>query len=170
MTEEGLVRYRARKLGLGLPGHQPANVNYAVSQTLVHSRPQLDTPQLHLVLVSREDPALPLARLRARDRLTELHAADLRFTSAEAAAFLREVIGLALAAEQTALLAARTEGWAAGLQLAAFSLGDAADVAEGKFAMNLVLGLATTVAFGLIGFIVYQSSQPVMIEHPVRAG
>ncbi len=86
-------------------------------------------PQLHLILISREDPALPLARLRARDQLSELRAADLRFTPAEAAAFLREVMGLALAADQAALLAARTEGWAAGLQLAALSLRDATDVA-----------------------------------------
>ena len=87
-------------------------------------------PQLHLVLVSRDDPALPLARLRARDQLNELRAADLRFSSAEAAVFLHQVMGLALATEQTALLTARTEGWAAGLQLAALSLRDAADVAE----------------------------------------
>ena len=86
-------------------------------------------PQLHLVLISREDPALPLARLRARDQVTELRAADLRFTSTEAAAFLREVMGFALAADHAALLAARTEGWAAGLQLAALSLRDATDIA-----------------------------------------
>jgi LuxR family maltose regulon positive regulatory protein len=79
-------------------------------------------PQLHLVITTREDPRLPLARLRVRDQLTELRAADLRFTSAEAAAFLRQVMDLKLTAEDVAALEARTEGWIAGLQLAALSL------------------------------------------------
>ena len=79
-------------------------------------------PRLHLVIATREDPALPLARLRARGQLTELRAADLRFTPSEAAAFLNQVMGLALSAEEVAALEARTEGWIAGLQLAAISL------------------------------------------------
>jgi LuxR family maltose regulon positive regulatory protein len=79
-------------------------------------------PQLHLVLVTREDPHLSLARLRARDQLTELRASDLRFTPAEAATFLTQVMGLSLAADDIATLEARTEGWVAGLQLAALSM------------------------------------------------
>ncbi len=79
-------------------------------------------PQLHLVITTREDPPLPLARLRACGQLTELRAADLRFTPAEVAAFLTEVMGLTLAAEDVATLESRTEGWIAGLQLAAISL------------------------------------------------
>jgi LuxR family maltose regulon positive regulatory protein len=79
-------------------------------------------PQMHLVLATREDPQLPLARLRARGQLTELRAADLRFTPAEAAAFLTRGMGLPLSAEDIAALEARTEGWIAGLQLAALSL------------------------------------------------
>ena len=79
-------------------------------------------PPLHLVIVTRADPPLPLARLRARNQLTELRAADLRFTPAEAAAFLTEVMGLRLAAHDIAALEARTEGWIAGLQLAALSM------------------------------------------------
>ncbi|HEX6736733.1 MAG TPA: tetratricopeptide repeat protein, partial [Vicinamibacteria bacterium] len=79
-------------------------------------------PRLHLVVSSREDPPLPLARLRARGELLELRAADLRFTPAEAAAFLTGAMGLPLTAEQVAALGERTEGWAAGLQLAALSL------------------------------------------------
>jgi LuxR family transcriptional regulator, maltose regulon positive regulatory protein len=79
-------------------------------------------PQMHLVMVTREDPALPLARLRARGQLTEVRAADLRFTPAEAAAFLDQVMGLTLSAEDIAALERRTEGWIAGLQLAALSL------------------------------------------------
>ena len=82
-------------------------------------------PQLHLVIATREDPQLPLARLRARDQLTELRAADLRFTPAEAAEFLNEVMGLDLSADDIAALESRTEGWIAGLQLAATFLAGA---------------------------------------------
>jgi LuxR family maltose regulon positive regulatory protein len=79
-------------------------------------------PQMHLVIATREDPQLPLARLRARGHLTELRAADLRFTRSEAAGFLKEVMGLNLSAKDIAALEERTEGWIAGLQLAAISL------------------------------------------------
>ena len=79
-------------------------------------------PQMHLVITTREDPSLPLARLRARGQLTELRAADLRFTPAEAAEFLNRVMGLNLSAEDIAALETRTEGWIAGLQLAAISM------------------------------------------------
>jgi LuxR family maltose regulon positive regulatory protein len=86
-------------------------------------------PQLHLVIATREDPALPLARLRARGQMTELRAADLRFTPSEAAEFLKQVMGLDLTADDIAALEARTEGWIAGLQLAAISLQGRQDVA-----------------------------------------
>jgi LuxR family maltose regulon positive regulatory protein len=86
-------------------------------------------PQMHLVIASREDPNLPLARLRARGQLTELRAADLRFTPAEAAEFLNQVMGLNLSAEDIAALEARTEGWIAGLQLAALSMRGREDIA-----------------------------------------
>jgi LuxR family maltose regulon positive regulatory protein len=82
-------------------------------------------PGLHLVLASRSDPPLALARLRGRGQLTELRAADLRFTADEAAALLRQgaaASDVALPETALAALAARTEGWAAGLQLAALSL------------------------------------------------
>jgi LuxR family maltose regulon positive regulatory protein len=79
-------------------------------------------PQLRLVIASREDPPLPLARLRARGQLTELRAADLRFTPAEAADFLNDAMSLNLAASDIAALESRTEGWIAGLQLAALSM------------------------------------------------
>jgi LuxR family transcriptional regulator, maltose regulon positive regulatory protein len=77
---------------------------------------------LHLVVLTRADPALPLARLRATGDLTELHADDLRFTPEEVAAFLNQTMGLALTAADLAALEARTEGWIAGLQLAALAL------------------------------------------------
>ena len=78
--------------------------------------------QMHLVMTTREDPRLPLARLRTRGELTELRAADLRFTASEAAEFLNPVMGLNLSAEDIAALEDRTEGWIAGLQLAAISM------------------------------------------------
>ena len=85
--------------------------------------------QLHLVVTTRADPALPLARLRARGELVEIRAADLRFTSDEAAAYLNEVMGLDLAARDVAALDGRTEGWIAALQLAALSMQGRDDVA-----------------------------------------
>ncbi len=86
-------------------------------------------PGLHLVLASRSDPPLPLARLRARGQLAELRTDDLRFTAEEAAALLRESAGPALPGAAVAALVARTEGWAAGLQLAALSLRGRSDIA-----------------------------------------
>ena len=86
-------------------------------------------PSLHLAIGSREDPPLPLARLRARGQIAELRAADLRFTAEEATAFLHDVMGLALQAGEIAALEARTEGWVAGLQLAALAMQDRADQA-----------------------------------------
>jgi LuxR family maltose regulon positive regulatory protein len=86
-------------------------------------------PRMHLVIATREDPALPLARLRARGQLTELRGADLRFTPSEAAEFLNAAMDLDLSADEIAALDARTEGWIAGLQLAAISLQGRADVA-----------------------------------------
>jgi len=79
-------------------------------------------PTMHLVITTREDPLLPLSRLRVHDQLTEVRAADLRFTFSEAAEFLNPVMGLDLSAKDIAALERRTEGWIAGLQLAAISL------------------------------------------------
>jgi LuxR family maltose regulon positive regulatory protein len=86
--------------------------------------------QMHLVIASREDPHLPLSRLRARGQLTELRAADLRFTPSEAAEFLNQLMGLNLSAEDIATLETRTEGWIAGLQLAALSMQGNKDVSR----------------------------------------
>ncbi|HEV8191978.1 MAG TPA: hypothetical protein VGP82_10910, partial [Ktedonobacterales bacterium] len=86
--------------------------------------------QMHVILASRGEPPLPLARLRARGRLLELHAADLRCTPDEAATFLHETMGLRLSAADTTILEERTEGWIAGLQLAALSLRGHEDVSS----------------------------------------
>jgi LuxR family maltose regulon positive regulatory protein len=98
---------------------------------LIHAEPVHDAlnylienmpSQLHLVIATREDPQLPLSRLRARGQLTELRAMDLRFTSSEASEFLNRMMGLDLSEEDITMLETRTEGWIAGLQLAAISL------------------------------------------------
>ncbi len=88
-------------------------------------------PQMHLIITTREDPQLPLARLRARGQLSEFRAADLRFTTSEAATFLNHGMGLNLSKEDIAALEARTEGWIAGLQLAAISM-------QGQDATNFI--------------------------------
>jgi ATP/maltotriose-dependent transcriptional regulator MalT len=84
-------------------------------------------PQLHLIIATREDPPLPLARLRARQQVHEIRAADLRFTRDEVAAFFAESMGLALDEEEIAALEQRTEGWVAGLQFAALALRERTD-------------------------------------------
>ena len=86
-------------------------------------------PPLHLVIITREDPQLPLARLRAHNRLTEIRAADLRFSGVDTTAFLNEVMGLSLALDEVVELESRTEGWIVGLQLAGLSMRDGSDPA-----------------------------------------
>jgi LuxR family transcriptional regulator, maltose regulon positive regulatory protein len=83
---------------------------------------------VHLVISSRIDPPLPLARLRARGQITEINAADLSFTREEAVSFLKDTMGLNLSDEDVAALEERTEGWIAGLQLAALSMRDREDI------------------------------------------
>ena len=77
---------------------------------------------LHLMIATRSDPPLPLARLQARGQVVVLRAADLRFTEAEALQFLNDIMGLHLDAEAVGVLEKRTEGWIAGLQMAALSM------------------------------------------------
>lgn len=79
-------------------------------------------PKMHLVLLTREEPRLPLARLRVQDQMTELDATDLRFDRNEAVEFLNGVMNVGLSMEAAAELESRTEGWIAALQLAAVSL------------------------------------------------
>ena len=79
-------------------------------------------PTLHLVITTREDPGLSLARLRVKHQLTEIRAADLRFSLEEASEFFTQVMAIQLSAQQVDTLEQRTEGWVAGLQLAAVSL------------------------------------------------
>ncbi len=92
-------------------------INDGVAFLLEHT-----PPKLHLIISSRADPSWPLARLRARGEMTELRVNDLRFSPAEAAAFLNHVMELELLPEDAAALEKRTEGWIAGLQMAAISM------------------------------------------------
>ncbi len=92
-----------------------------VDQSLIFLLEHLP-PQMHLVITTREDPHLPLARLRARNQMTELRAADLRFTQEEAGEFLNRMMKLNLSVEDIEALESRTEGWITGLQLAAISM------------------------------------------------
>jgi LuxR family transcriptional regulator, maltose regulon positive regulatory protein len=85
--------------------------------------------QFHLILSTRADPPLPLSRLRVQNQLIEIRAADLLFTTSEAEIFLRETMGIILSSEALAALEARTEGWAAGLQLAGLSMRGMPDLA-----------------------------------------
>jgi LuxR family transcriptional regulator, maltose regulon positive regulatory protein len=101
------------------------SIDHAITFLLDHL-----PPQMHLIITTREDPNLPLARLRARSQLTELRAATLRFTADEAAEFLNQVMNLNLPTEDIATLETRTEGWIAGLQLAAISMQQREDIAQ----------------------------------------
>jgi LuxR family transcriptional regulator, maltose regulon positive regulatory protein len=85
---------------------------------------------MHLVVITREDPQLPLARLRAHNRMTEIRAGDLRFTQAETSHFLNDLMGLCLSEPDLALLAERTEGWVVGLQLAGLSMRGRTDLPD----------------------------------------
>ena len=99
---------------------------HAITEPAIHAAltylTEHQPAQMHLVILSRADPALPLARLRARGQLCELREADLRFTPKEAAAFLNQAMRLDLSPADVAVLEAHTEGWIAGLQLAALCL------------------------------------------------
>jgi LuxR family maltose regulon positive regulatory protein len=112
---------------------------------VIHTQPVLDAlrfllehipPDLHVVVLSRSDLPLPLARMRARGQIQDLRAADMRFDRHEVAAFLQDVMGLGLTADDIASIEARTEGWIAGLQLAALSLQGSKDAHSfvGEFA------------------------------------
>ena len=102
----------------------------------IHAQPVLDAlgfllehipPELHLVFMSRSDLPLPLGRMRARNQVLDVRAEHLRFDRQEIAVFLQDVMNLSLSAEDTAMIEARTEGWIAGLQLAALSLRSSRD-------------------------------------------
>ncbi len=104
--------------------HHP-NIHQAINYLLEHL-----PESLHLVVAGRSDPLLPLPRLRARGEINELRSPDLRFSAEESKTFLHQVMGLDLSNEDIAALETRTEGWIAGLQLAALSMRDRADSSQ----------------------------------------
>jgi len=99
----------------------------AIHETLAYFLENLP-PTVHLVISTRVDPPLPLGRLRVRNQLFELRASDLRFTNEETVRFLQQSMGLSLSSEDVAALEIRTEGWIAGLQLAALSMRGQSDL------------------------------------------
>jgi LuxR family maltose regulon positive regulatory protein len=120
---------------LAAPGQEMALVldDYqSISSQAVHEQVAFllehSPTTFHLVIVSRSDPPLPVTRLRARGQTVELRASDLGFTEQEATQFLNQVMGLGLDAQSVALLEERTEGWIAGLQMAALSMRDRNDI------------------------------------------
>lgn len=132
----------------------------AVHQTLGFLLEHLP-PQLHLIIASRVNPPLPLSRMRARGQLVEIRAADLRFTVDEVATFLQEVMGLPLSAQDVAAIEARTEGWVAGLQLAAISLQEV-PVAELSRFINSFTGSHRYVVDYLVDEVL--ANQPAQIQ------
>lgn len=109
--------------------HEVRTDNTAVHAGLAYLLEHLPS-QVHVILASRTVPSLPLAKLRADHQLLELYVGDLQFTLAETRAFLSEGMHVDLSNEEVAVLQARTEGWVAGLQLAALSLREQPDVAR----------------------------------------
>jgi LuxR family maltose regulon positive regulatory protein len=99
---------------------------------------------LHLVIVTRSDPPLPLARLRSRGQMVELRAADLRFSEMEAAQFLNEIMDLHLDARSVAVLEERTEGWITGLQMASIALQSQLSTRDSKDVERFIEGFSGT--------------------------
>ncbi len=119
---------------------------HAIQQPEIHEAVafllEKQPPHMHVVVTTRHDPLLPLARWRARGQLTEVRLNDLRFTEEEAAAFLTHTMQLSLRAEEIAALETRTEGWIAGLQLAAVSLHQFSEAGGGETPAGFVQAFA----------------------------
>src|SRR6266851_6650318 len=121
-----LVSRRAADFALVLDDYHVITAG-AIHQALTFLVDHLP-PQMHLIVATRSDPPLPLTRLRARGQVTEVRAADLRFETWEAEAFLHSVMRLDLSSDEVAVLQSRTEGWIAGLQFAGLSLRGRIDI------------------------------------------
>ncbi|MBN2050368.1 MAG: hypothetical protein JW760_08005 [Spirochaetales bacterium] len=123
MVTESLLKDLARK---GAPSHLVLDDYHLITDTQTQelfSQVVRRLPRdFHLIIATRVDPAIALSQLRARDQLVEVRADDLRFSVSEASAFLRDIMDLGLEAGDIETLERRTEGWAAGLQMAALSL------------------------------------------------
>lgn len=133
-----------------------------VMQQLLVSIP----PALHLVLITREDPPLPLARLRANNQLTEIRAKDLRFTRQDVDRFLNEVMGLSLSQADIAALEDKTEGWVAGLQLAAIAMQSPVSARGRANPSSFIAALSGSSRF-ILSYLTEQvlNQQPEEIQH-----
>jgi len=120
----------------------------------------------HLLIATRSDPPLPLARLRARGQTVELRAADLRFTAEEAAQFLNDIVGLCLDAGSLAVLEARTEGWIAGLQMASIAVQAHRSLRDGKDVARFIEGFCGTNRY-ILDYLLEEvlTGQPPEIQH-----
>jgi LuxR family transcriptional regulator, maltose regulon positive regulatory protein len=146
----------------------------AVLVSLVNDLDELAGPQVTIAITTRAGPPLPLARLRGRGELVELRAADLRFTAEEADAFLNHVMGLDLDPAHVAALEHRTEGWAAGLQLAALSARGRTDAGDSGGVAGFVDAVTGSHRF-VLDYLVEEvlNSQPDDVRgqgHMVRTG
>lgn len=141
-----------------------------ISNQAVHERVVLllehCPPTFHLVIATRSDPPLPLARLRARGQTVELRAAELGFTEQEAARFLNEVMDLGLDAASVAALKERTEGWIAGLQMAALALQGTLSLRDGQDIAGFIAGFSGTNRY-ILDYLLEEVlvSQPPEIQH-----
>ncbi|GHO62137.1 hypothetical protein KSC_010290 [Ktedonobacter sp. SOSP1-52] len=122
---------------------------------------QFPSPGLRLILLTRSDPPLPLARLRALDDLYELRTADLRFTLDETRLFLRRSPGLSLPEESVAYLHARTEGWPVGVQLASLALRGQGSMSEAKHALSNLSGHHRHIQEYVVDEILREQSEPL---------
>lgn len=113
-----------------------SQVVHQAAMMLIEHQPE----HMHTVILTREDPPLPLPKMRARGQVTEIRERDLRFTLQEAEAFLVEAMGLTLSTDEVAMLKDRTEGWAAGMQLAALALEEYASEAERRSFIDAFTG------------------------------
>ena len=118
-------------------------------------------PTLHVVLASRVDPPLPMARLRANNGLVDVRAADLRFTPDEAVQFLNQCMQLGLIAEDVSTLLTRTEGWAVGLQLAALAIQSSATPQDPRATIERFGGGSRYVLEYLVEQVLSRQSEPV---------
>ena len=128
LLSNDLINWQGEDFALVLDDYHVITAS-SIHRVLTHLVEHLP-PQVHLIIATQSDPPLPLARLRARGHLTELRTAELRFGETSASAFLKQVMGLHLLPEEVATLQTRTEGWIAGLQLAALSLQGRTNVAS----------------------------------------
>lgn len=135
--QPALLDVSMKRLINELTGHVGPFVLVLDDFQVIHAQPVLEMltfliehmpPQMHLLLLTRTDPALPLSRLRLRNQLLEIRINHLRFTPQEVALFLNDMMGLHLSAGDTSAMETRTEGWIAGLQLAALSMQGNPDV------------------------------------------